>query len=249
MIPRFYAPHATVPGAVVSLSDDEAGHLMQVLRLGAGAAVAVFDGRGREFEACVEAAGKSGVTVRLGAPRTSAPEAAVAVTLAQAVLKGDKMDDVVRDAVMMGVAAIQPVVTTRSEISLGTIDRGHRRERWERIAIASAKQCGRAVVPEILAPREFSAVIDALKHHALPGPGLMFVEPSVATEAVGIIDLELPPPRETTVMIGPEGGWSRQEIEDASGLCRMVTLGKRTLRADAMPIVALAALFTVWRQF
>jgi 16S rRNA (uracil1498-N3)-methyltransferase len=176
------------------------------------------------------------------------PEARVAVTLAQAVLKGDKMDEVVRDAVMMGVAAIQPMVTARSEVTLASIQRGHRQERWQRIAVSSAKQCGRAVVPAILGPRAFEAVAASLADMTLPGPGLMFVEPSSSGDALSPGDLDATPPRETTVLVGPEGGWTPEEIERASTVGRLVTLGSRTLRADAMAIVALAALFAVWRE-
>ncbi len=114
---RFHAPDAKTPGEVVPLPDDEAEHLTRVLRLKPGDAVRVFNGRGGEFDAVVEQAGKNGVLVRVGNAQRPAPEARVAITLAQAVLKGDKMDDVVRDAVMLGVAAIQPIVTEHAEVT------------------------------------------------------------------------------------------------------------------------------------
>ena len=115
---RFFAPAAGVPGDRILLPVDEAEHLTRVLRLSSGDRVRVFNGRGAEFEAVVDAADREGVRLTIGAPCVPAPEPRVAITLAQAVLKGDKMDDVVRDAVMMGVAAIHPIVTARSEISL-----------------------------------------------------------------------------------------------------------------------------------
>ena len=245
---RFHAPNAEQTGDVVALPRDEAQHLIHVLRLKAGAAVRVFNGRGGEFDAVVDAVTKDGAQVRVGAGRDAMPEPRVAVTLAQAVLKGDKMDDVVRDAVMMGVAAIQPLLTTRSEITLASLRRGHRQERWQRIAVSSAKQCGRAVVPAILESRGFDAVAASLADMTLPGPGLMFVEPSAAIDLLSFGDLDAAPPRETTVLIGPEGGWTAEEIEGGSTACRLVTLGTPTLRADAMAIVALTALFTLWRE-
>ena len=245
---RFYVPDADRTGDVVALPRDEAQHLIRVLRLKAGAAVRVFNGRGGEFDAVVATVMKDGAHVRVVAGREAVPESRVAVTLAQAVLKGDKMDDVVRDAVMMGVVAIQPLVTTRSEVTLASLRRGHRRERWQRVAVSSAKQCGRAVVPAILEPRAFEEVAASLSDMTLPGPGVMFVEPSAATDALSLADLDATPPRETTVLIGPEGGWTPEEIDGASTACRLVTLSGRTLRADAMAIVALAALFTLWRE-
>jgi 16S rRNA (uracil1498-N3)-methyltransferase len=249
VIPRFYAPDAERADDVISLPEEEAAHLTRVLRLRAGAPVRIFNGRGAEFDGFVQAITKGRVHVRLGAFRDAAPEPRVAVTLAQAALKGDKMDAVVRDAVMMGVAAIQPLVTARSEVTLAALQRGNRRERWQRIAIASAKQCGRATVPQILEPRAFADAATALAHMTLPGPGLMFVEPSAAEGTLALGELATAPPRETTAVIGPEGGWTPEEIERGSSACRLVTLGGRTLRADAMAIVALAALFAIWNEF
>lgn len=246
---RFHAPDAEKTGDRVALPDDEAQHLTRVLRLRAGAPIRIFNGRGHEFDAVVEKAGKSGVHVVVGAAREpGAREPRIAVTLAQAVLKGDRMDDVVRDAVMMGAAAVQPIVTARSEVPLASLQRSRRLERWSRIAVSSAKQCGRATVPPVLEPRAFDAALDALSAMTLPGPGLMFVEPSASTDALTLADLDAAPPRETTVIIGPEGGWEDEEVERASATCRLVTLGAPTLRADAMPLVALTALFTRWRE-
>ena len=102
---RFFAPAAGVTGDRVLLPADEAEHLTRVLRLSPGDRVRVFNGRGAEFEAVVDAADRGGVRLRIGAPCTPAPEPRLAITLVQSVLKGDKMDDVVRDAVMIGVAA------------------------------------------------------------------------------------------------------------------------------------------------
>jgi 16S rRNA (uracil1498-N3)-methyltransferase len=246
---RFYAPDAHEPGDVVTLPDDEAEHLTRVLRLKAGDALRVFNGRGRELEATVEQADKRGVRVRLGSIADAAPEPRVAITLAQAVLKGDKMDDVVRDAAMMGAAAIQPIVTARTEITRMSIVRGRRRERWERIAVSSVKQCGRATVPRVLDAIEFDALIDALGRMLLPLPGLMLVEPNAASQTTPASELDLSPQRGATVLIGPEGGWAPAEVERGASVCRLITVGSRTLRADAMCVVALSAFFTMWREF
>lgn len=246
---RFHAPEAERSGDIVTLPAEEAEHLTRVLRLKAGAPVRVFNGRGGEFDAVVEHTGKDGTRVRVGDIRDAAPEARVAVTLAQAVLKGDKMDAIVRDAVMMGVVAVQPVVTARSEVTLPALVRGHRQERWERIAVSSAKQCGRALVPAVLEPRTFDAIITSLAGLTLPDPCLMFVEPSASADALSVGDLEGTPPRETTVLVGPEGGWTPEELEKGAAVSRPVTLGGRIFRADAMPVVALAALFTRWGEF
>ena len=259
---RFHAPAAEHTGDVVELPRDEAQHLFRVLRLKIGAAVRIFNGRGAEFDAVVATASKDGARVRVGETCAAVAEARVVVTLAQAVLKGDKMDDVVRDAVMMGVAAIQPLVTARTEIALTALERGHRRERWQRIAVSSSKQCGRAVVPAVLVPCTFTdavaGILDAGRdsmpkkaskqspEHTLSS--LMCVEPTAAADVLSPGDLTAEPPLATTVVVGPEGGWAADEIAVGSAACQLVTLGPRTLRADAMALVALTALFTRWRE-
>src|SRR4051795_7725105 len=149
---RFFAPALDPGDETVLLPRDEGEHLTRVLRLGAGDTVAGFDGRGHEFLARVASALRSDVRLQLMSRVDAAAESAVALTLAQAVLKGDKMDDVVRDAVMLGVAAIQPVVTRRSETTVAALLKGARLERWRRVALASVKQSRRAVLPEIRLP-------------------------------------------------------------------------------------------------
>ncbi|MGH9347408.1 MAG: RsmE family RNA methyltransferase [Vicinamibacterales bacterium] len=245
MSARFYAPGAA-SGERLVLPDDEAQHLTRVLRMTAGATIRVFDGRGREFEAVVESAGKAGASVIVGVQRVApAREARVAVTLAQAVLKGDKMDHAVRDAVMMGVAAIQPVVTTRSEVTLASLQRRGGRERWQRIAVSSAKQCGRAVVPPVFEPLELDDVVDGRSI----GSAYMLVEPHAAEKVVPLALLPHAIPDEASIFTGPEGGWTAEEIDRAAAVAHLVTLGSRTYRADAMATVALAAFFTLWKEF
>jgi 16S rRNA (uracil1498-N3)-methyltransferase len=246
---RFHVPGSYDAGAEVDLPADEAQHLTRVLRLRPGDAVRVFDGHGREFRAHVGAVTRNSARVVVDDRIAAAPEPQVRITIAHAVLKGDKMDDVVRDAVMVGAAAIQPIVTTRSEVSLAALLRSARQERWHRVAVSSVKQCGRAVVPPVLEPIPFASAIESLRQLTLPEPGLMLVEPSAATEAVSLTELDGTPPRQATVMIGPEGGWTPDEVEQGASVCRLVTLGGRTLRADAMATVALSALFTLWREF
>jgi 16S rRNA (uracil1498-N3)-methyltransferase len=246
---RFHAPGATAPGDLVILSDEEARHLSKVLRLHVGDDVRLFNGHGAEFDGRVEQVGSGTVQVRVGGARLAAPEPRVAITLAAAVLKGDKMDDVVRDAVMIGVATIQPLITTRAEVTLASLQRSHRRERWQRIAISAAKQCGRAVVPPVAEPQPFDSLPAAIAGMQWPGPALMFVEPGATTEALPLGEIDARPPKEATVLVGPEGGWTPAEVEVGAGVSRLVSLGGRTLRADAMPIVAVAALFAVWKEY
>jgi 16S rRNA (uracil1498-N3)-methyltransferase len=246
---RFHAPDAHAPGDLIALPDEEGEHLTRVLRLKTGDMLRVFNGQGGEFDAIVDETSRRGVRVRVVAVAQAAPEPRVAITLAQAVLKGDKMDAVVRDTTMLGVAEIQPVVTARTEVTRAALARGNRKERWERIAISAAKQCGRATVPRVFEPINFDELVEALGRMRLPLPGLMLVEPGAATDTTPASELDLSPQRGATVLIGPEGGWTPGEVERGASVCRLITVGGRTLRADAMCVVALSAFFTMWREF
>ena len=117
---RFYAP-ALSDDSVFALPADEAHHLARVVRLRAGDSIAVFDGRGREALARIESVTAKRVSARILEPRSAAPEPRVAVTLAQALLKSDKMDRVIRDAVMLGVTAIQPFVSRRTDVPIKAV--------------------------------------------------------------------------------------------------------------------------------
>lgn len=245
MLPRFYAPEVTAVGVDVALPADDARHLRQILRLSVGAEIVVFDGRGREFLARVVEAGRAGVTVRPLEPRRPIDEPRVHVTLAVGALKAHHLDAVVRDATMLGVAVIQPLVTGRTNVPGSALRRPEVGERWRRIAIASAKQCQRAVLPLI---RDAVALGDFVREDTA-AVRLLCVEPSAQPDSVRPLSTfsERARPRSASLAIGSEGGWSGDEVDlvRAAGF-ELVSLGQLTLRADAVPIVAIAALRTVW---
>jgi 16S rRNA (uracil1498-N3)-methyltransferase len=230
----------------VVLPREEAEHLTRVLRLAAGDTVAVFDGRGNEFLARVAMTERRAVRVQILSRVEPPAEPAVSLTLVQAVLKGEKMDDVVRDAVMLGVAAIHPIVTARTEVTVAALTRGARLDRWRRIALASVKQSRRATLPEVRSPLRFEDFL------AEPGPAfrLMLVEPgtSAGGESIGSLRGE-PTPPDAAVLIGPEGGWIEAEWTAArEHRVRLATLGHRTLRADAVPVAAISILQFLWND-
>jgi 16S rRNA (uracil1498-N3)-methyltransferase len=245
MLPRFYAPGLDPSATTVVLAADESHHLARVLRLGPGDAVAIFDGRGHEYLARVQRVDRDAATVALVQPVPAAPEPAVRVTLVQAVLKGDKMDDVVRDATMAGVSQIAPVVTARTEIKVSALKRAHAAERWQRVAVASAKQCRRAWVP----PTELAVPLESWLGAPFPGLRLLLVEPSAGEE--GVLSMRAlqarARPESAACLVGPEGGWTPEERQAALAAgCLPATLGVLTLRADAVALAALAALSVVW---
>ena len=243
---RFLAPALDPGDETVALPRDEAEHLTRVLRLGAGDTVAVFDGRGHEFLARVVSALRREVRVQIVSRVEPAAESGVALTLAQAVLKGDKMDDVIRDAVMLGVAAIQPIVTRRSETTVAALIRGARVERWRRVALASVKQSRRAVVPEIRMP----LTLDTALGEPAAALRVMLVEPAAAVEVEALSVLQhAPPPSDAVVFVGPEGGWAPEECASAAAHgVRLLSLGSRTLRADAVPVAAISVLNFLWES-
>lgn len=250
--PRFHVPDLDAAAASVPVPDDEAEHLVRVLRLGVGAEVEVFDGRGGLWRAEVVEAGKRSASVRAIEPVAPAPEIGLPIDVVISVLKADKMDDVVRDAAMLGVTGIRPVVSDRSEISLATVEKSQRVARWQRIAVSSAKQCGRAVVP-IVAPAQTLASYLARPVNAVrlicvePETGLTIGSPLLGCRVLPV--QMVPKPESAHVIVGPEGGWAPAELAAAlSGGAVPISLGGRTLRADAAPLVALTALLTTWSE-
>jgi 16S rRNA (uracil1498-N3)-methyltransferase len=243
---RFFAPSLDPGDETVVLPREEAEHLTRVLRLTPGDTVAVFDGRGNEFLARVAAASRRDVRLLVLSRLEPPPEPLVALTLVQAVLKGEKMDDIVRDAVMLGISAIHPIVTKRTETTVAALIRGARMDRWRRVALASVKQSRRATVPEIRSPLQLEDFLE----EPPAAVRLMLVEPgtAAAVEPIGSLRGGVTPP-DAAVLVGPEGGWAPGEWDVAvrRGV-RLVTLGHRTLRADAVPVAAISVLQFLWND-
>lgn len=224
---------------LVSLTQDEAHHVTRVLRLSIGSELAVFDGQGHEWLARIVAIDRARVQVALVEPRAPAPEPDIAVTLAVALLKGDQMSSVVRDATALGVEVIAPFVAEHVVVPAHAA--GERSvARWARIAVSAAAQSGRAVVPQVAEVQPFSDLIAAPVYDAR----IVLAEP-----ASGQAAHEWPQaaPRRVLLCVGPEGGWSEGELALArEHHATFLRLGPRTLRAELAPAVALSALWTRW---
>lgn len=247
MWPRFFAPDLDSGTGTATLPADEARHLTRVMRLAAGDIVAVFDGRGREFRARVAEAARDRVRLDLLEAIVPAAEPRIAVTLVQAVLKGDRMDAVIRDATMVGVAAIEPIVTTRIAGHRAALESGRAVDRWHRVAVSSAKQCRRATLPSIGPGRTLAGWLADDRSEMR----LILVEPAAADGGERSFHAleNQPSPASVALLVGPEGGWTEEERQQArSAGCQAVTLGGLTLRADAIGIVAIAVLRFVLRD-
>jgi 16S rRNA (uracil1498-N3)-methyltransferase len=238
--PRVYWSAVAPVDGRVALTGDDAHRLRDVLRLAPGDPLALFDGRGHEWVGQVIAVTKQQVSVGDLMAITPVAEARVPITLAVGVLKGDQMDAVVRDATMLGAAAIIPLRTAHVTVPPKAWQSGAARDRWQRVAIASATQCRRAVVPDVRPVTDFEA--------CLRGPAalrLICVEPGVGATAGAWASAA--PPTSVQVLVGPEGGWSDAEVQLAiSAGAKVLSLGPRTLRAETAPIVALTIVSATW---
>ncbi|PYS48020.1 MAG: 16S rRNA (uracil(1498)-N(3))-methyltransferase [Acidobacteria bacterium] len=242
---RFFAPSAQfAPDHLrVTLAGDEARHLRDVLRLGRGDEVFVFDGDGREFRCTVDEAERERATLIVNEEvKPARPESTLRLTLAVALLKGEKFDTVVQKATELGATRIVPVMTKLADVRLRDERDGARRvERFRRIAVEACKQSGRARVPEIREPVDFQALIKSeptIKQEWRA----MFSERDGTSlnEAIGN---ERARPRLVTALVGSEGGWTDEEIASASAKgWSVVTLGGRTLRAETAAITITALL-------
>jgi 16S rRNA (uracil1498-N3)-methyltransferase len=235
---RFYAPPAAFASdrGTVTLAADEARHLREVLRLGPGDEIFIFDGTGREFQSVIEESRRDSADLRVVAEVAPAkPESPLDLTLALALLKGEKFDLVVQKATELGVRRLVPVTTQRADVRLrDDNDAGKRVHRWQRIALEAAKQSGRALVPEISAPLSFSSLIAATANQT-DLRLLLFAERD--GESLNDRDQFTGPPLPVVALVGSEGGWTDQEIEEARAAgWRVVTLGGRILRAETAAI-------------
>lgn len=231
---RFFAPPSAFNFGkrTVTLASDEARHLREVLRLKAGDEVQVFDGEGKEFRAAVSQARREFAELEIRDEIDAMrPESPLELTLAVALLKGEKFDLVVQKGTELGVNQFVPLITRYADIRLrDEADGAKRVARWQRIALEATKQSGRAVVPQVTMPVPFESVIR-------DNSCLLFSErdgQSLDTDSKLL---------SVTAIIGSEGGWSDEELDQArtSGV-PIVTLGGRILRSETAAIATAALL-------
>jgi len=235
---RVHVPGPLAAGATLELAPRAGQHLVRVLRLERGAPLAVFDGRGREHAATIASIRDARVRVLVGAARAAAAESPLSITLAQGVSRGERMDYAIQKATELGVARIVPLLCERSVVKLESGQAGRKLEHWQGVAAAAAEQCGRAVVPEIGAPRrclEHLGTAGALA----PGAGRLVLVP-LATHGPGALPAGL---ERIELLIGPEGGLSEAESQAAAlaGYAPL-RLGPRVLRTETAAAAAIAVL-------
>ena len=224
------------------MPDNVAHHALRVLRLAVGDRVVLFTGAGGEFAATLVRADKREAAARIDAFDPVERESALAVTLVQSIAANDAMDHAIRRAVELGAAAIQPVLTTRSA-RVPDGERGQKRlAHWCQIVIAACEQCGRNRVPEV---RSVVTLERWLADRNVAIAGLV-----LSPTAAAAIAAAPRPQHALDMMVGPEGGFTAEEIGLAQrkGLLA-VRLGPRVLRAETAALAALAAVNALWGDF
>ena len=231
---RVHVAGPLVCGERVRLQGSAASHITRVLRLRVGAALIVFDGNGGEYQGSIDKAHGGEVLVAVGARAETERESPLALTLAQGISRGERMDLVVQKATELGVTHLVPLLTERSVVRLTAQQSDRKVNHWRAIAIAACEQCGRNRVPGIAAPqgyREFLRSVPAGMRVLLsPGGGVTLKDLARPDGAV-------------TVLIGPEGGLTDEEEQAAVAAgFTAVRLGPRVLRTETAAIAALALL-------
>jgi 16S rRNA (uracil1498-N3)-methyltransferase len=232
---RVYVAQGLESGKRCLVTGSAANHMMRVLRLAAGSAVTLFDGAGGEYDARIESLRKDAVLMEVGAHAAIERESPLAVTLAQGVSRGERMDWVVQKATELGVRRIVPLVTARSVVRLDARQGEKKSQHWRGIIIAACEQCGRNRLPQLAAPVDLE---DFLAGEA-PEKALRLLLSPAGTLRIGAIE----PVESITLLIGPEGGLTPEERAAATAQGFMdVQLGPRILRTETAAIAALAAL-------
>ncbi|MEK6300150.1 MAG: 16S rRNA (uracil(1498)-N(3))-methyltransferase [Acidobacteriota bacterium] len=238
---RFYAPPDNINNEVVMLSRDETHHLTRVLRLKPGDEAFVFDGCGREYRCNFLRVEETHARLAVGDELADVVESPLCLTLGQALAKGEKFDFIVQKATELGVSSIVPLITDRADVKLAEARSEKKVERWRRISLEALKQCGRRRLVEIEAPMTVGELLDRRVRDI---DAVIACTVIVFSEQGGIVIADafkgLAAGSNLTALIGPEGGWSDDEISlFAERGVKSVTLGPRVLRTETAAVVAM----------
>jgi len=248
---RFFVAPEDVDEHAARITGDELKHLRNVLRLKAGDTVEVFDGAGRGYTGRIALVDQSAAFVELEAAVAEARDSHLRVCLAQGLPKGEKMDWIVQKNTELGVGVILPLELERCVVRLeGDKKRRDKQARWQKVAREAARQCGRLFVPEVLAPCGLTALLRQVSPEdvlLIPweegGQGLK----SFFEEAGGNGVADKLKKGRVVVVIGPEGGLTPEEVEEArlAGGAAL-TLGPRILRTETAGLALLSVLQYHW---
>ncbi|MGA9342386.1 MAG: 16S rRNA (uracil(1498)-N(3))-methyltransferase [Rhodanobacteraceae bacterium] len=238
-IPRLHVPHPLAPGIHVELPRQQGDHLTRVLRLGNNDKLTLFNGDGREYAGEIVGKSRDGLSVRVDAqlPERSV-ESALQITLAQSIARGEKMDWILQKATELGVAAIIPIVTGRTEVRLDRERAARRIAHWQAVIVSACEQSGRLRVPELAMPQNLGDWLAGLDDS---GSLCLALDPDGE-----LTTRSLPRFERASIVVGPEGGLSDADLAALrSRGFQGLRLGPRILRTETAGISALAALQAV----
>jgi 16S rRNA (uracil1498-N3)-methyltransferase len=221
------------------LPEAQAHYIGRVLRHAVGDAVQLFDGSGQEYLGELIEVGKKAVRVELREQFAGQTESSLRVHLGQGLSRGERMDWAIQKATELGASEITPIVSERCEVRLKDERADKRLAHWRQVAISACEQCGRSVLPVIHSPM---LLADWLKHSDAE---LKLVLHPVAEPLTSHAS-----PATLAFLIGPEGGLSDGEVEQAKAAgFHAARLGPRVLRTETAPVVALAVAQQLWGDF
>ncbi|WP_043768734.1 16S rRNA (uracil(1498)-N(3))-methyltransferase [Algiphilus aromaticivorans] len=232
-MPRIYISTELTANARLRIEGDAFNHTVRVLRLRSGDALTVFNGDGHEYPAHIEVIERQHALLALSAPEQPEVESPLATTLLQAVSKGERMDWALQKATELGVTRIRPIITARCNVKLDTKRWQKKMAHWQGVITSACEQSGRLRLPELLPVAELQAAL------AEVGPGLR-----LTLDFGGGAALPRQAPEDgVTLLVGPEGGLSEEEIASARAAgFHGWRIGPRVLRTETAPVAALALL-------
>lgn len=239
--PRFFYPFELAAHETVILPDQAAHHAKRVLRLREGTAIIVFNGRGGQYPGTLHYQGKR-VAATLGAHQPHEVELPGQIRLLQALPGGDKMDWIIEKAVELGVTDFQPIAAERSLVRLRE-ERLHKRmQHWQRIIFAASTQCGRNRLMRLESVNTLDVLLPNLVDEA-SADGVFMCHPDYGTPLSEAIRQWEPTPGATlNLLVGPEGGWSDDEMALAQAhRVPAVRFGRRILRTETAGLALTAA--------
>ena len=241
---RFLVEDLEIENDFCVIRGREAHHMSRVLRKRKRDAVILLDGKGGRFLAEIQAVSGNAVSMRIKETMASATVPAIEITLCQAVIKSSAMDYLIQKTSELGVARILPFFSSRSVVHLGAERCKKKRHRWKEIAHGAAKQCNRDIPAEIGFPASFEEQLNLAGN--TPGPKVILWEKENAEDLKTLLRDQGTPER-FTGMVGPEGGFTAEEITRArhAGFVP-VSMGSRILRAETAAMVLVTLVQYEW---
>ncbi|MBE9395815.1 16S rRNA (uracil(1498)-N(3))-methyltransferase [Pontibacterium sp. N1Y112] len=236
-IPRFYDPQSLQLDQLVELNDSVVQHVCRALRMRVGDELILFNGDGLEYKAQLETVEKRRASARIIQQDDRCIESPLDIRIGQSLSRGERMDYAVQKATEMGMQQMFPLFSERCEVKLSTDRQDKRIRHWQQVAISACEQSGRCKVPTISAPqtleqwiKQEDAELKLVLHHHTATPLA-----------------EMDTPESIALLIGPEGGFTEQEVELARDHgFQPVAFGPRVMRTETAPVAALALLQYLW---